>query len=94
MAKPSQVHLTVQTLAGTFKGKFDTDQKLQDVIDKVLLSLDIKPAPGEDWRLQYGAAILDPQTTIEESQLPDGAELLYERREGGGGSPRRLRDGR
>ena len=86
MTKPSQVHLIVQTLAGTFEGEFESDQKLQDVIDKVLLSLDIKPAPGEEWRLQYGTVVLDPQTTIGENQLPNGAELQYERQEGGGGS--------
>ena len=74
MAKPSQVHLIVQTLAGPFSDEFESDQKLQDVIEKVLLSLDIKPAPGEEWRLQYGTAVLDPQTTIEENQLPDGAK--------------------
>ena len=88
------IHVTVQTLAGTFKGEFEADQKLQDVIDKVLLTLDIKPAPGEDWRLHYGAQVLDPKTTIEENHLPDGVELLYERQEGGGGTLRGLRDGR
>ena len=47
MAEPNQLHLTVQTLSGAFEGEFDGDQKLQDVIDKVLLTLDIKPGLGE-----------------------------------------------
>ena len=47
MAESNQLHLTVQTLSGTFESEFDGDQKLQDVIDKVLLTLDIKPGPGE-----------------------------------------------
>ena len=53
MAKLNQLHLTVQTLSGTFEGEFESDQKLQDVIDKVLLTLDIKPAPGEEWKLTH-----------------------------------------
>ena len=80
-----QIHLTVQTLSGEFKGEFSSDQKLQDVIDKAFLSLDIKPAPGDDWRLRYGRRFLDPQSTIEKSDLPDGATLLLAPKEGGGG---------
>ena len=86
MAKPDQLHITVQTLSGPFEGDFEGNQKLQDVIDKVLLTLDIKPAPGEEWELKYGEVLLNPQTTIEENHLPDGATLLYTRREAGGGS--------
>ena len=45
----TQVHLTVETLDGSFEGDFGADQKLQNVIDKAFLSLDIKPAPDEKW---------------------------------------------
>ena len=86
MATTNQVHLTVQTLSGTFEGDFESDQKLQDVIDKVLLTLGIKPAPGEEWNLQYGEENLNPQSTIEEYKIPDGATLVFAPREGGGGS--------
>ena len=86
MAKPNQLKITVQTLSGTFEGEFESDQKLQDVVDKVLLTLDIKPARGEKWELKYGEVILSLQTTIEENQLPDGATLLFAAVEGGGGS--------
>ena len=86
MAKLNQLHLTVQTLSGTFEGEFESDQKLQDVIDKVLLTLDIKPAPGEEWKLTHDDVVIDPQTTIEENRLPDGATLLFAPSEGGGGS--------
>ena len=85
MAKPQQIHLTVQTLSGPFTGDFEVDQKLQDVINKAFLSLDIKPAPGEVWELSYGGVRLDPQTTIEENHLPEGATLLLAPHEGGGG---------
>ena len=86
MATPNQLHLTVQTLSGPFEGDFESDQKLQDVIDKVLLTLDIKPAAGEEWKLQYGEVDLNPQSTIEEYKIPDGATLVFAPREGGGGS--------
>ncbi len=86
MVKPNPVHLTVQTLSGTFEGDFESDEKLQTVIEKVLLTLDIKPAPGEVWMLQYRGSTLDPQSTIEENKLPNGAVLIYERQEGGGGT--------
>ena len=86
MATPNQLHLTVQTLSGPFEGDFESDQKLQDVIDKVLLTLDIKPAAGEEWKLRYGEVDLNPQATIEEYKIPDGATLVFAPREGGGGS--------
>lgn len=79
------VHLTVQTLDGEFKGEFEDDQKLADVIEKAFLTLDIKPAPGEVWQLRYGSVVLVSQTTIEENKLPDGAELQLTPRENGGG---------
>ena len=81
----NQLHLTVHTLSGTFEGDFESDQKHQDVIDKVLLSLDIKPAPGEEWELKYGEVDLHPKSTIEENKIPNGAILVYAPREGGGG---------
>ena len=81
----TQLHLTVQTLSGSFEGDFESDQKLQDVIDKALLTLDIKPAPGEEWELKYGEVDLNPQSTIEENKIPNGATLMYAAREGGGG---------
>ncbi len=86
MEKPKNVHITVATLSGTFDGDFDVDQKLQDVIDKAFLSLDIKPAPGDDWRLWNGDVELNPQTTIAEQAIPDGATLRLAPKEGGGGS--------
>ena len=80
-----QLHLIVQTLSGPFEGDFEGDQKLQDVIDKVLLTLDIKPALGEEWELKYGELDLNPQSTIEENKIPNGATLVYAAREAGGG---------
>ena len=81
----TQVHLTVETLSGTFEGDFEPDQKLQDVIDKAFLSLDIKPAPGEKWRLQFEGAELDSKSTIADNKIPDGATLTLAPEEGGGG---------
>ena len=81
----TQLHLTVHTLSGSCEGEFESDQNLQDVIDKVLLTLDIKPAPGEEWELKYGEVDLDPKSTIEENKIPDGATLVYAPREAGGG---------
>ena len=80
-----QIHLTVQTLSGTFEGDFEEDQKLQDVIDKAFLTLDIKPSPGDDYVLKYDDAELAPQQTIEQAKLPDGAVLFLAPSEGGGG---------
>ena len=85
MAKPKQLHLTVQTLSGVFEGEFESDQKLQDVIEKTFRSLDIKPSPGDEWKLTYDERVLDPQTTIEQNALPDRAVLLLEPGEAGGG---------
>ena len=85
MAKLKQVHLTVQTLSGKFEGEFETDRKLDEVIEKTFRSLDIKPSPGDDWKLTYRDRILDPLTTIEENALPDRAVLLLEPAEAGGG---------
>ena len=85
MDKPNRVHITVATLSGTFEGDFDIDQKLQDVIDKAFLSLDIKPAPGDEWKLWNGNVELDPQTTIEEQKIHDGSTLRLATTEGGGG---------
>ena len=81
-----KVYLTVQTMSGMFEGEFDSDQKIQEVIDKVFISLDIKPAPGDDYKLRLGETVLDPQTTIEQNNLPDGATLTLAPKEGGGGS--------
>ena len=83
MAK--HVHLTVLTLSGTFEGEFESDQKLQDVVEKAFLTLDIKPAPGQVWELHYGDVVLNLQTTIEENSLPDGATLRLAPKEAGGG---------
>ena len=85
MIKPKYVHLIVETLSGRFEGDFEIDQKLQDVIDKAFLSLDIKPAPGDKWELLYENAPLAPQKTIEEQHIPDGAVLMLAPDEGGGG---------
>ena len=83
MAK--QVHLTVLTLSGPFEGDFESDQKLQDVVDKAFLTLDIKPTPGEVWQLRDGEVVLDLQTTIEEKDLADGTTLRLAPKEAGGG---------
>ena len=80
-----EVRLIVQTLSGTAEDTFESDQKLQDVRDKAFLTLDIKPAPGDDWQLRYENVLLDLETTIEENDLPDGATLQLAPREGGGG---------
>ena len=85
MAESKEIQLTVQTLSGSFESDFDVDQKLQEVIDKAFLSLDIKPTPAEKWELQYQNANLDPQTTIAHNKIPDGATLLLAPKEGGGG---------
>ena len=85
MTKPSHVHITVVTMSGTFEGDFDSEQKLQDIIDKAFLDLDIKPSPSDDWKLWYGDRSLDLQTTIEEQQIPDGATLSLAPSDGGGG---------
>lgn len=81
----TQVHLTVQTLDGSFEGDFETDQALQDVIDKTCVSLDIKPGPGEKWELQFQNKELDPQSTIGDSKIFDGASLTLAPEEAGGG---------
>ena len=80
-----QIHLTIQTLSGKFEGDFDKGQKLQDVIDKALLTLDIKPAPGEDYVLTYDESELSPQETIDHYKIPSGAILYLATKEGGGG---------
>ena len=80
-----QVHLTVQTLSGSFEADFAADQKLQDVIDKAFLTFDIKPGSGEKWELQYENEGLDPQSTIADNKIPDGATLTLAPEEGGGG---------
>ena len=85
VSKPSEVRLIVQTLSGTSEDTFESDQKLQDVIDKAFRTLDIKPSPGDVWQLRYENVVLDPQTTIEENDLPDGATLQLAPHEGGGG---------
>ena len=85
MDESKLVHLTVETLSGSFDGDFAVDQKLQDVIDKAFRSLDVKPNPGEKWVLQYQGADLDPQSTIADNKIPDGATLTLAQEEGGGG---------
>ena len=85
MSESKQVKITVATLSDSHTDTFDPGQKLQDVIDKAFLSLDIKIAPGEEWQLWYDDRVLNPQTTIEENKIPDGATLLLAAKEGGGG---------
>ena len=85
MSDAKQIHITVATLSGSHTDEFDVGQKLQDVIDKAFLSLDIKVGPGEEWQLWYNDRDLDPQTTIEEQKIPDGATLRLAAKEGGGG---------
>ena len=85
MNDSSHVRLTVETLSGNFTDEFAIDQKLQDVIDKAFRSLEIKPNPGETWVLQYEGADLDPQSTIVDSKIADGAILTLAPEEGGGG---------
>jgi hypothetical protein len=81
-----KVHLTVQTLSGTFQDDFNVHQKLQHVIDKTFHELHIKPAEGEVWELRYNGQLLDPNRTIEEAHIPDHAVLKLAPKEGGGGS--------
>lgn len=81
----AQLHITVETLDGKFEGDFEPDQKLQDVIDKAFISLDIKPVDDEKWELQFEGAELDPQSTIADNKIPDGATLTLAPEEGGGG---------
>lgn len=81
----TEVHITVATLAGQFEDVFGAHQKFQEVIDKAFLTLDIKPAPGDDWRLRYDGRVLSPDATIAEEKIPDGATLLLAPKEGGGG---------
>lgn len=80
-----RIHLTVQTLSGTFEGDFEEDQKLQDVIDEAFLKLDIKPSPGDDYVLKYKDEELKPEQTIDQYKIPDGAVLFLAPSEGGGG---------
>ena len=87
MNKATSVRLTVQTLSGSFSEEFGIDQKLQDVIEKAFLTLDIKPTPGDEWALRYENDVLDPQTTIASNKIPDGATLTLAPKEGGGGRP-------
>ena len=94
MADSKYIHLTVQTLSGSFDSDFDVDQKLQEVIDKAFLSLDIKPTPGETWEVQYENARLDPHTTIAHNKIPDGATLMLAPKEGGGGCQQTTTAGR
>lgn len=82
----NKLHLTVQTLSGPFEGDFEGDQELQDVIEEVFLTLDIKPAPDEKWELKYGDIVLNPESKIEEYKIPDGATLVFAPEEGGGGA--------
>ena len=81
----SQLHLTVQTLSGSFDGDFGVNQKLQDVIDKAFLSLDIKPNPDEKWELRLQDEVLNPQSTIADSKILD-LVLTLAPEEGGGGN--------
>jgi hypothetical protein len=83
----NQVHLTVQTLSGTFEDKFNVHQKLQHVIDKTFQELNIEPADGEVWELRFNNQVLDPNRTIQEAAIPDHAVLKLAPREGGGGTP-------
>ena len=80
-----KIHLIIQSLSGSFEGDFEPDQKLQDVIDKAFVALDIKPAPGDDWILTYDDVELSPQLTIADSKIPDKATLFLAPKEGGGG---------
>ena len=64
------LHLTVQTLSGVFEGDFEEDQKLQDVIDKAFLTLDIKPSPGDDYVLIYNDEELVSSTDNRAVQAP------------------------
>lgn len=81
-----QVHLTVQTLSGTFEDKFNVNQKLQHVIDKTFAALHIKPASGEVWELRYNGQVLDPKLSIHDAGIPDKAVLKLAPHEGGGGT--------
>lgn len=81
----SQLHFIVQTLSGSFDGDFEVSQKLQDVIDKTFLSLDIKPNPDEEWELRFENKVLDPQSTIADSKILDESTLMLATKEGGGG---------
>ena len=84
MSKPEHITVTVASLSGSFDADFDVDQKLQDIIDKAFLTLDIKP-DGEEYSLYYKEMALDPNKTIEEQKIPDGATLMFATEEGGGG---------
>ena len=81
----NEVYLTVLTLSGKYEGKFDVKEKFQAVIDKTFLTLDIKPAPGEEWELRDGDVVLSPDATIEEKGIADGTTLRLAPKEGGGG---------
>lgn len=85
MTNPNQVHLVVQSLSGSYEGTFNVHQKIQHVIDKAFEEIGIVPAPADVWELRYDEALLNPESSIEDAGIPDGATLLLSVVEGGGG---------
>lgn len=84
--KPNKISLVVISLSGTYQDDFNVHQKLQHVFDAAFKELHIRPAAGEVWFLKYGDQTLDLASTIEQANLPEGANLMLAPREAGGGS--------
>ena len=85
MQDKKKIHLTVQTLSGTYQHPFDADQTLQSVMEATWEHLHITPAPGEVWEVRLGDTLLDPSRTVEAAGLQDKAVLMLTPKDGGGG---------
>lgn len=84
--KTEKIKLTIATTGGSWTHDFAPDETLETVVRKALKHLELE-GPGP-WILSHDGVLLDQQKTIEEARLRDGAALVLNQEEGGGGSGR------
>lgn len=87
MAKAHKISVTVVVSGARISVAVNTNQKVQHLIRKALDEAGIPHPKVKEWTLRSasGGAAIDPDLSIEEAGIADGATLFLDPDEGGGG---------
>jgi hypothetical protein len=77
-AADNRITLTIVSSSGDLEDEFPVKQKIQALKTSVMGRLNIDPDESEEYQLVYDGDPLASGKTLEELDIPDGAELVLE----------------